>query len=254
MLLKPFSFFYSLRKLIDALGKLVADKEDTRQVFIILNILGTGAARRSFKRFSKLPQATKIFEAPRELKSYLTDHAYLKSLPDGSFGRRYFEFVRAENITPEGLADASEAGRIDNAWETLDRKRQIFRARQRDAHDLWHVANGYGRDSLGELALLAFTFRQLGNWGLLVIIMTGIIVTRKLFPKVSIWPALREGFKRGRNAAWLPAVIWEDMLARPIDEVRAELKLTQPPQKYRSLRVLFEKMHKTHQSQEAITP
>ena len=43
-----------------------------------------------------------------------------------------------------------------------------YHERQRDAHDLWHVSTGYGRDPLGELCLLAVTWRQLGNPGILL--------------------------------------------------------------------------------------
>ena len=33
-------------------------------------------------------------------------------------------------------------------------------------HDLWHVTTGYGRDALGELSLLAFTYAQEQNRGI----------------------------------------------------------------------------------------
>jgi hypothetical protein len=37
------------------------------------------------------------------------------------------------------------------------------------------------------------------------------------------------GLLRGRRAAWLPAAAWESLLARPLEEVRRELGLTDPP-------------------------
>ena len=39
----------------------------------------------------------------------------------------------------------------------------------------------------------------------------------------------REGFARGRTAAWLPGVDWIAMLPQPIEAVRAQLGLAPPP-------------------------
>jgi ubiquinone biosynthesis protein COQ4 len=95
----------------------------------------------------------------------------------------------------------------------------------RDTHDLWHAATGYKGDVLGELALLAFTLGQSWNMGLALIVVTAMLKglgrgeTR----------LIREGFRRGRAAAWLPAQDWESLLALPLDEVRARLRLDAPP-------------------------
>jgi ubiquinone biosynthesis protein COQ4 len=40
---------------------------------------------------------------------------------------------------------------------------------------------------------------------------------------------IRHAYRRGRKAAWLPAVDWETMLERPLVEVRAELGLEDLP-------------------------
>jgi len=37
-----------------------------------------------------------------------------------------------------------------------------------------------------------------------------------------------DGYRRGRRAAWLPAVAWEELLALPLDEVRARLSAGEP--------------------------
>ena len=44
-----------------------------------------------------------------------------------------------------------------------------------------------------------------------------------------------EGFVRGKRAAFLPAVRWEELLALPVDEVRARLGVGAPP-KYTPVR------------------
>ena len=39
---------------------------------------------------------------------------------------------------------------------------------------------------------------------------------------------IRDGYRRGRTAAWLPPQDWEPLLPLPLREVRARLKLGAP--------------------------
>jgi ubiquinone biosynthesis protein Coq4 len=41
---------------------------------------------------------------------------------------------------------------------------------------------------------------------------------------------IARGLVRGLCAAWLPAVAWEDQLARPLEAVRRELRVGTPPE------------------------
>ena len=213
------------RQIATALRKLIADKEDTKQVFVILRALSGRSGNRAYARFKKQPIAGKITQAERDLISHLNDRDWLKQLPEGSLGRRYYQFTEVEQISADGLVQASEEG---GDYENMSPQQRHFQIRQRDAHDLWHVTTGYGRDGLGELALLAFTFRQLGNVGLLLIIAAGVRIFRKEAPSVNAWGAVREGFRLGKRARWLPAAHWEHLLTRPLDEVRAQFNVGKP--------------------------
>jgi len=42
-------------------------------------------------------------------------------------------------------------------------------------------------------------------------------------------PLVRQAYRRGRRAAWLPATDWEALLPRPLHEVRVELGVGEPP-------------------------
>ena len=213
------------RQVARALRKLIADKEDTKQVFVILRALSGRSGARAYARFKKQPHAAKITQADRDLISHLNDRDWLKQLPEGSLGRRYYQFTEVEQISADGLVQASEEG---GDYENMSPQQRHFQMRQRDAHDLWHVTTGYGRDGLGELALLAFSFRQLGNVGLLLIIAAGVRIFRKEAPSVNAWGAVREGFRLGKRARWLPAAHWEHLLTRPLDEVRAQFNVGKP--------------------------
>ena len=63
--------------------------------------------------------------------------------------------------------------------------------------------------------------------GVGLIVVVGALRGLLVFPTAS-WQFLR-GFVRGRRAEWLPAVEWEKILARPLDEVRRELNIDAPP-------------------------
>lgn len=221
-----------LARIGGAIKKLIADKEDTKQVFVILEALSGNSGLRAFKRFKKTPHAQKILSAEKPLLDYLLDRDWLASLPKGSLGERYYNFTKVEQITADGLTEASEEGRDET--RELSAAQIKYHERQRDAHDLWHVTTGYGRDPLGELCLLAVTWRQLGNLGLLVIIFFGYMVSRKEAPQLGIGAAIMEGFRLGKAAKGLPGADWEALLTRPLHEVRAELGI-KTPSRYRAI-------------------
>ena len=221
-----------LQKIRGAIKQLIADKEDTKQVFVILEALAGNSGLRAFQRFLKTDHAEKILAAEKPLVDYLKDRAWLESLPEGSLGGAYARFTQVEQITADGLTDASIEGRDEE--RDMSAAQIKYHERQRDAHDLWHVSTGYGRDPLGELCLLAVTWRQLGNLGILVIILFGFMVSRKDAPELGIGAAIMEGFRLGKAAKGLPGADWEHLLTQPLDEVRATLGV-KTPTRYRAI-------------------
>ena len=215
-----------------AIKKLIADKEDTKQVFVILETMSGNSGLRAFKRFKKAPHAEKILNADKPLVEYLKDRAWLESLPQGSLGRTYARFTEVEQISADGLTEASVEGRQE--MRELSAAQIKYHERQRDAHDLWHVSTGYGRDPLGELCLLAVTWRQLGNQGILLIILFGYLSSRKEAPGLGIGKAIMEGFRLGKAAKGLPSAEWERLLTLPLKDVRAELGI-KTPTRYRAI-------------------
>ena len=210
---------------IMAVKRLIADKEDTSQVFTILEALGKRSSAKSWQKYKKHPNYSILSDQP-SLMNFLCNQKWLSSLPEGSLGQHYYAFLKSENISAEGLVDASDKG--FSGLRELTNQEVKFHQRQRDAHDLWHVLSGYGRDPLGELCLLAVTYCLLGNPGFLLIILFGGKHVNKLNPNIKIWSAVREGFRHGRNMAWLPGVDWKEVLPRPIDEVRSMLNIQTP--------------------------
>jgi ubiquinone biosynthesis protein COQ4 len=208
-----------------AIKALIADKEDTGQVFKIIDALSGGADERMYNRFIKTETGQRVIAEKRDLIALLNDRERLKRLPEGTLGRAYYEFMAEENLTADGLVEASQ-----EAPRRADRPEgaQIFGDRMRDSHDLWHVTTSYGRDGLGELAQLAFYYAQTRNRGIGFIVLMGARAAHKEAPKAGIWKAVREGYRLGKTAKWLPAADWEALLDKPLADVRATLGMGVP--------------------------
>lgn len=208
-----------------AVKALIADKEDTGQVFKVIDALSGGADDRMYKRFMADPLGQKIAAEKRNLIDLLNDRERLKALPVGTLGRTYFEFMEEENLTADGLVAASEEA--PHLYER-EGSEKLFGNRMRDSHDLWHVTTGYGRDGLGELSQLALYYAQTKNRGIGLIVLMGAYTSAKEAPKVGIWKAVREGYRLGKTAKWLPLADWENLLDKPLEEVRAILGMKTP--------------------------
>ncbi len=220
------------REAWEGIRSLIADPDDTHQVFKIIRALAGNSIERQFEKFLRSDHGPTILAEDRSLIACLSDRENLLSLPDGSLGRAYAEFTEREQLSPDGLVAASESMPRDGA-EDLGPQRALFAERLRDSHDLWHVVTGYGRDLIGEAALLAFTYRQTRNRGIGFIVLVAYLRAGKVFPEER--RMIRGGFKRAKNTQWLPGADWEALLERPLAEVRQIFGVV-PVEPYSALR------------------
>ncbi|MEE2785616.1 MAG: Coq4 family protein [Pseudomonadota bacterium] len=214
-----------------ALRRLIADPEQTHEVFAVIRALSGSALENGYKRFRQTDVGRQVLQERIDLLDTLRDHETLAILPRRSLGAHYLSFIRRENISAEGLVEASEE---EEEFKLLDENITRFAVRQRDMHDLWHTLTDYGRDELGEACLLAFTYAQTKNRGVGVICLAGCLKLREFYGP-GIFPAAWAAYKAGKRAVWLPAENWETRLAQPIDDVRRALNI-EPPEAYLQLR------------------
>lgn len=224
-----------------AFRKLYANKEDTEQVFHIIDALSTGKERNGFMRFERTAGGVRLLKDRPDLIAALNDQDTLKTLPHDTLGHTYYKFMSSEQLTADGLVDASN---IDRKHETeRSEDQEFYGARVRDQHDLWHVTTGYGRDPLGELCLLAFSYAQTGTLGIgFIVAMATLTMSREVSDAYPIRSAVWEGYRLGKRAKWLPGVEWETMLDKPLDELRDTLRIGKP-QIYRDILAQFSQDH-----------
>lgn len=216
---------------IRAMRTLLADPDDTEQVFRIVRALSGDSFERLYQRVLADPDGARILAEQRDILPVLKDREALRALPDGTLGREYARFLDREGISPEGLVEASREEDDDRHF--LDERARVLSLRLRDTHDLWHVVTGYQRDLLGEAALLAFTYAQGRNPGIGFIVLVVILKHWREGHREALHLNL-EGYRRGRRAASLIAADWEALLPLPLAEVRRRLKVEEPPS-YRPL-------------------
>ena len=77
------------RRVMTALNKLIADKEDTKQVFVILEAMAGNSGLRSWRRFKKAATAKAILSADRPLMAHLMDREALGGRWDGDARKWY---------------------------------------------------------------------------------------------------------------------------------------------------------------------
>ena len=210
--------------------KLMKDKEDTALVFKIFESLPSKQFMERARDLTLSPQGEFLRASEANLPEILDDHASLRRTPKGSLAHAYCDFMEAEGLSAAGLvAEYDRVGRPK--YPDLV---EWFVNRSRDTHDLFHVLTGYGRDALGEQCVLLFTHGQSPSQGHLLIGYAGAANIAKMVrgSKAPVMGAVREAHRTGKGAPQLMAQPIRQLLERPLEEVRKDLRIPQPA-KYR---------------------
>ncbi len=207
--------------------RLLADKEDTEQVFHIMEALNGNNMFRKVRQYSKTEIGRAMMDRRRYLPAILDDHDRLKKLPENTVGRAYVAFMEREGLSAAGLVEESE--KWWDHHEKFDDDIDFLGCRFRDTHDLYHVLTGYGRDELGEISVLGFSHAHNGGFGNLFISYIGAWDLSKLAPEPHLVRAsLREARRNGRAAN---ALVTEDIVAllrEPLADARERMNISEP--------------------------
>lgn len=141
--------------------------------------------------------------------------AELRSLPEGSLGRAYGEFMETNGLTPEAIPHVEDDGGAD-----------YMRAHLYETHDLWHVVTGFGPDPAGEAGLQAVYAAQLPGMlpaALVSALLLNAAIERSSQKTKERFDAVARGWEIGRSAKTLFGYPWRDRLSTPLEDVRREL-------------------------------
>jgi ubiquinone biosynthesis protein COQ4 len=219
---------------------LIANKEDTGEVFHIIEALNGNALEKNFKSFADSDDGRARLAERRHLPPMLDDRDWIRKLPEGSVGQAYVQFMEREGLTAQGLVDESEMR--ESSVEIFDDDLKWFGERLRDTHDMFHVLSGYGRDALGEASLLAFSHGQNPGRGIIFISYMGTREIARTVPKdLRIWNCYKEGKRNGAMAEKIARQDIIGLLHEPLDAARARLNI-QPPLAYQRALKMYGEM------------
>ena len=209
-----------------ALRRLLANGDDTEQVFRIMRALNGDVTQRNYRKLLAHPKGGAIAYKRVELAERLTDRAWIDSFAEGTVGAAYRGFLDRTGYSADGLAEISMAefgdAQIEHPYTWMGR-------RERDIHDLWHVVTGYQADEhLGEACLVAFSYAQTGGLGWAFIGAGAALKSLRVTGRTDFLKAVIEGYKRGKQAGWLHGEDYEALLAEPLDQARRRLNIVEP--------------------------
>lgn len=213
------------RTAFTAIRKLLQNGHDTAQVFLIMRALNGPSMPKNYARLLSTPEGRRLAYRRTELAERLSDPAFIASFAPGTVGAAYRDFLEATGYSANGLAEVSNLNNeplIEDAYTWFGR-------RTRDVHDIWHVMTGYRADeSLGEAALVAFSYAQTGGLGWAFIAVAAALKSLRLTGSAAFARAVWEGYCLGRRARWLLAEDYETLLHEPIEAARERLGISQP--------------------------
>lgn len=208
---------------------LVADKEDTKQVFFIIEALKGRQVLKQAEEFLHSDTAHDFMQREESLgiADMLDDHKRWADCGPETVAQHYIRFMKREGLTANGLVEESYDWRPRE--ERPDDQLEWYFNRLRDTHDLFHVLTGYGRDALGEAALLGFSYEQNQNLGVKFIAYAAARQIKKATgTSAPLYGAIKEGRALGKAAAKLAHMDVEKVMRTDINEVRAELNIGKP--------------------------
>lgn len=194
-----------------ALSALLKDPDDTRQVFVLSLALNARAFPRFLARFLASEEGLALLSEQPSIDSTHVDLDELRALPADTLGGAYVRYLDENHLDPD----------LFQAPPGLPPAIAYVSQRMRQSHDVWHVLTGYRPDVAGEVALQGFTYAQTGAPASGLIAAAGAL---RFSPRHR--GLVREtlgGYRRGKRAAFLGSVRWEDHWTRPLAEVREEL-------------------------------
>ena len=198
--------------------RVLGDSTKTHEIHRVEEITGRPRYRRLLLEMAASPEGRRLMADRPELSTEHVDYDHLRDLPASTFGGAYVRHLDNNGITADYQAAATR--HVD------DPDMAYLMRRFRQTHDVWHALLGLGITGHEEVIIHWFSFGQLR---LPVSALIMVFGTLKHLVLERRWPAMRHSllgaYREGRDAVPLLGVCWEDRWERPLDDVRAEVRV-----------------------------
>ena len=196
-------------KLKDALLTSLASWDPRASVPLALSFMAQGDSE-ALDGFSRLMQSSPGADSMLEDRylSPIPDVDTLRSCPEGSLGRAFFEYLDENNLDANLLRESAFIA----AHKARGADEGYLAERGFQLHDLFHVLTGYDTSPLGEVKVVSFTVAQAPAPYPAMIIASRPLQMMLYQPELLpfVMDAITEGWSRGRSASPLLPVHWED--------------------------------------------
>jgi ubiquinone biosynthesis protein COQ4 len=200
------------------------NKEETSEVFGVFEALPWRGVIERASRFLSEERGRSIFGSEPFLPEILDDHQSLRRLPKNSFAHEYCDYMEREQLTAEGLVQATTACRGDS--QRLDDGVEWYNDRLRDTHDLLHILTGFGRDTLGEQCVLAYVYKQRPSPGHVTVAYAGaLLMLGKMKSRAPVLRAVMEAQRNGKSCMTIAEQSVRELLRMSSEEVRKYLNI-----------------------------
>jgi ubiquinone biosynthesis protein COQ4 len=180
------------------------------------------ATPRLFHQVRAHPTGRKVIRDKPDLLALLRDEDYLAALPAGTVGHAYRSFLTTNRLDA-GVFDEVAVVRPYAEKRNWHEDYYYFLLRCNAMHDLQHVITGYGPDIAGEITGIGFQCGQMEPAGAMEKLGYAAAVSLPGAPLRHKLRVYRQAVERGRRADKIAAAPWEELLDKPLDEVRAQL-------------------------------
>jgi ubiquinone biosynthesis protein COQ4 len=192
------------------------------QVYFAYLAMQAAQYARSYYQVRSHPTGRILLRDKPDLLAVLRDDDYLASLPPGTVGHAYRSFLRSNRLDAGVFQENKTIRPLAEKYNWSDDFYYLM-VRTTALHDMHHVLGGYGPDMAGEVATIGLHCGQMEPAGplkklgyLMAIFIPGASMRHKL-------RVYREALERGSRADLIVAAPWEELLDKPLDEVRGLL-------------------------------
>jgi len=198
--------------------RVLGDSTKTHEIHRVEEITGRPRYRQLLTELASTPEGQRLLRERPELSSETVDFDHLRGLPASTLGGAYARHLDGNGITADYQAAATR--HVD------DPDMAYLMRRFRQTHDVWHTLLGVGIAGHEEVIVHWFSFGQLRLPVSAMIMLFGSLKHLVLEKR---WDAMRhsmlDAYREGKAAVPLLGVMWEDRWDRPLDDVRAEVRV-----------------------------
>ncbi|RAK68675.1 Coq4 family protein [Phenylobacterium kunshanense] len=192
------------------------DPNRTEKAFEVIQALDPDRNERGFARLVAQPAGRALYERRPDLMAALQDRAVLERLPAGSFGRAFLDHIDRFRLSPTKLV---EMGRAARGGQPPEEGPAWFAERHILIHDLRHVLTGYAADPRGETLLLWWSHGHDGGRSNRLLMVSSLQARLRDEGLGFVLDCLKAWW-RGRRANRLEVLPFEDLLPKPLGDVR----------------------------------